>query len=81
MTVTVKGILEKYLRENGYDGLYAARIDCGCSLRDGLIPCDGWGVEACKAGIFVHHAPGDRSGCARGDACDCIGERKGAPND
>ena len=34
--MTIKDIIEKYLRENGYDGL--AGEDCGCGLDD-LGPC------------------------------------------
>lgn len=33
---TVKGIIEKYLRDNGYDGLCGN--ECGCGLDD-LAPC------------------------------------------
>lgn len=33
-----KEILEKYLRDNGYDGLYS-EAECACELED-LIPCD-----------------------------------------
>jgi len=34
--MTVKKIVENYLRKNGYDGLYAE--ECGCCLDD-LMPC------------------------------------------
>jgi hypothetical protein len=34
---TIGGILESYLRENGFDGL--AYDDCGCGIDD-LFPCE-----------------------------------------
>ena len=44
--MNVRQIVEKYLRENGYNGL--AGDDCGCDLID-LMPCDGT-CETCEAG-------------------------------
>ena len=37
---TVAEIVEAYLREHGYDGLFHAETDCGCFLCD-LEPCRG----------------------------------------
>ena len=36
--MTVKEIIEKYLRDNGYDGLCCPDEECGCHVDD-LIPC------------------------------------------
>jgi hypothetical protein len=33
-------ILEKAIKEGGYDGLFLANT-CACTLKDGLIPCEG----------------------------------------
>ena len=44
--MTVKEIVEKYLRENGYDGL--AGEDCGCGLDD-LAPCESCTFECVPA--------------------------------
>ena len=39
--MSVKEIIEKYLKENGYDGLFNNEYDlCGCGLDD-LCPCNG----------------------------------------
>jgi hypothetical protein len=51
--MTVKDIVAKWLKENGYDGL--AREDCGCQLDD-LFACDGYmdgssEVEKCEAAM------------------------------
>ena len=43
--MTVKDIVEKYLRENGFDGLCGD--DCGCGLEDGLAPCDFCNIFEC----------------------------------
>jgi len=44
----VQDIIESWLKENGYDGLYDDR-ECGCLLED-LIPCGGdWAFE-CQPG-------------------------------
>jgi len=36
---TVKDIVSDYLRDNGYDGLYADSLGCGCVLKN-LMPCN-----------------------------------------
>lgn len=36
--MTVKQIVEKYLKDNGYDGLQCY-AECGCTLND-LMPCE-----------------------------------------
>ncbi len=47
--MTAKEIIEKYLKDNGFDGLYNEDMECGCLLDD-LCPCgEGIGSE-CKAG-------------------------------
>jgi len=43
--MTVKDIIEKYLRENGFDGL--ASEDCGCGVEDGLAPCESCNIFEC----------------------------------
>lgn len=42
-------IIEKYLKENGYDGLY--RTGCGCMIGE-LFPCANY-PDDCKAGYKV----------------------------
>lgn len=37
-------IIEKYLKQNGYDGLYNTIEDCDCSIDDGLGPCGQFNV-------------------------------------
>ena len=37
--MTVREIVARYLRANGFDGLYND-VGCGCDLSD-LMPCDG----------------------------------------
>ena len=38
--MTVKEIIEKYLKENGYGGILNVNVPCGCFLDD-LVVCDG----------------------------------------
>ena len=42
-------ILKAWLKENGYDGLVHAELECGCTLQD-FISCSDPG-EDCKAGM------------------------------
>jgi len=62
--MTVIEIIEKYLKENGYDGLYNERYECGCEIGD-LAPCGEIGTD-CKAG---YKRPCEEYGW-------CIGEKK-----
>jgi len=49
--MTVREIVEKYLEDNGYDGLYNTDKECACSLSD-LIPCCD-GFHDCEPGHEV----------------------------
>ena len=51
MTMDVRSIVEVYLRENGYDGLYDD-YECACVLGD-LFPCCREGVQNCMPGHKV----------------------------
>ena len=68
--MTVREIVQAYLKEHGYDGLYHAGGECGCEL-DKLMPeCDGCEVAACRPGYKT-------DGCHCGEGCDFhIQERK-----
>lgn len=46
--MNVREIVEQYLKENGYDGLYYSDVSCGCRIGD-LQPCDG-PCQDCIAG-------------------------------
>ena len=47
--MTVKLIIEKYLDDNGFDGLYCPYDPCGC-YRDDLFPCANYGNLDCVPG-------------------------------
>ena len=34
-----RGIVEKYLRDNNFDGLVCTEIPCGCGFKDELFAC------------------------------------------
>jgi len=51
MSLSIKEIVLKYLKENNFDGLFHSDMDCACDIED-LIPCDEPSV-ACTAGIKV----------------------------
>jgi len=50
--MTVREMVEKYLKDNGYDGLYAAG-ECACTLGE-LMPCGSgsYTVWTCEPGYF-----------------------------
>jgi hypothetical protein len=48
--MTVKEIVEKYLKDNGYDGLYSPYDECGCKIEH-LFVC-GAECTDCKAGYL-----------------------------
>ncbi len=63
----VAEIVEKWLRENGYDGLYHCSM-CGCHVDD-LMPCCGDSINRCQPGIEMV--------CDCGEDCDFhIGPKK-----
>lgn len=49
---TVKESIKKFLKNNGYDGLYSGLGDCACDLDD-LVPCDDPDVNDCTAGYKI----------------------------
>ena len=55
--MTIKEIVKKWLKKNGYDGLSNPRIDCGCGFNS-FMPCDCWHENNCIAG---HKEPLDSS--------------------
>ena len=52
MSETVAEIVDNYLRDNCYDGLYSESFECAC-FRCDLFPCDGNGCESCLPGYRV----------------------------
>ena len=64
--MTVREIVEAYLKEHGFDGLYHDN-DCGCRIGD-LMPCTAESVEYCKPGYKIKCTP---ETCENGGGCDC----------
>lgn len=60
----VKEIVEKYLKEYGYDGLYSPHIECGCKVGD-LMPCGFDVIESCKPGYLVPCEYDEEKWCIR----------------
>ena len=50
--MTVKEAMIKYLKDNGYGGLYNDNGECGCEVDD-LMPCMSEGIENCECGYKV----------------------------
>jgi len=67
--MTVKEIIEAYLREHGYDGIYAPEDECGCHLGD-LFPCGGTG-EDCIAGYLLPDGMGIGPKVDKGEEQSC----------
>ena len=55
--MTVLQIVEKYLKDNGYDGLYETDSECACGISD-LQPC-GEAFHDCVAGYAFPCTCGD----------------------
>lgn len=47
---TVRDAVEKYLKDNGYTGLFSD--ECGCEIDD-LMPCDAEVIPDCQCGYKV----------------------------
>lgn len=70
--MTIKEIVEKYLKDNGFDGLYCGD-ECACGTND-LMPC-GEPIADCKAGYYCKCDP---ETCTADGDCDFhIGPVKG----
>ena len=51
--MTTKEIIEKYLKDNGFDGLVNVDAECGCGLDD-FLPCSGdGGLADCEPAYLV----------------------------
>ena len=52
--MAIKEIVEQYLKDNGYDGLWNPDVNCGCAVDD-LFPCSGdnGGIIDCEPGYRV----------------------------
>jgi len=61
VSITGKEIIKKWLKDNGFDGLYNPDIPCGCKADD-LIPgeCD---ITNCKAGYLEEVKNSDNCEC------------------
>ena len=55
----VKEIVEKHLRDNGFDGLVHTWAECGCGVDDLFPCCGGEGVAECEP-AYKH--PGTEGG-------------------
>lgn len=72
--ITVKDIVEDWLRNKGYTGLYCE--ECGCEIDD-LMPCAGWqsGVDLCHPG-YKKDCPESCEVCPIDDWCEMDREYK-----
>jgi hypothetical protein len=50
--MNVREIVERYLRENGFEGLFSQIGECGCPLSD-FMPCYGEDIADCEPGYSV----------------------------
>jgi len=70
--MTILEIVEKYLKENEFDGLCNSNSQCACKLDD-LMPCECEYVGECSPGYLVE--------CTCGEHEFVISEDKGASCD
>jgi hypothetical protein len=63
--VTLKEIVEDYLKKNDYEGL--SGDDCGCEIGD-LMPCDTFD------GSGIRCVPGHKEPCPGGEDCPADGD-------
>jgi hypothetical protein len=56
--ITVKTILEDWLDENKFAGLYAESLECSCTKED-LMPCEFDCVPYCQPGYYVELSEDD----------------------
>ncbi len=61
--MTVKEIIEAYLKEHGYDGLYYPG-ECACKIGD-LASCDNLNLE-CQPGYITTFPNGAMCSCGQG---------------
>ena len=57
MEIDVLGIVEKWLVDNGFDGLYEPEGECACRLSEtGIAPCGQIGHD-CRPGHLIVPCP------------------------
>lgn len=71
--MNIQEIVEQWLRDNGYDGLFSPTC-CGCKIGDDFMPCIQPGT--CEAG-YERPCPGPEDCEADGDCNFHIRSRKG----
>jgi hypothetical protein len=54
----VKEIIVEHLEANGFDGLVNCDAECGCSVDEAFIPCDGYFGE-CEPGYKIPDESGE----------------------
>ena len=64
--MNIRKIVEKWLADNGYDGLFTPG-ECACKIGD-LMPCYSEGISECQPGHLVS-CPGVEE-CELGGDCD-----------
>lgn len=64
--MNVRDIIIKYLKANGFDGLYCEHLECSCDLND-LIPCEYDCIASCQPGYKTQCNP---ETCPVGGECD-----------
>jgi len=50
--MNVREIVEKWLKENKFNGLWNDLSECGCEIGY-LMPCSNEGIDGCEAGYKV----------------------------